>query len=283
MEINCCCSVAKSCLTLCDPTDYSTPGFPVLHRLSEFAQTHVHWISDAIQPSHSLWPPLSPAPNLSQHQSLFQRVGSLYQVAKVFELQLQHQSFQISFRIDWFDLLAVQGILKSLLQHRRSKASVLQGSAFFMIQLLHPYMTTGKTIALTRWTFVSKVMSRFVIAFRTRSKRLLFLWLQSPPAVILEPKNIKFHYLDFIPIYLSWSDGTDDMISVFRMVSFKPAFSLSSFTLIKRVFSFSSLSDNRVVLSAYLRLLIFLLAISIPACDSTSQHFAWYTRHMLNK
>ena len=191
MEINCCCSVAKSCLTLCDPTDYSTPGFPVLHRLSEFAQTHVHWISDAIQPSHSLWPPLSPAPKLSQHQSLFQRVGSLYQVAKVFELQLQHQSFQISFRIDWFDLLAVQGILKSLLQHRRSKASVLQGSAFFMIQLLHPYMTTGKTIALTRWTFVSKVMSRFVIAFRTRSKRLLFLWLQSPPAVIVEPKEMK--------------------------------------------------------------------------------------------
>ena len=98
---------------------------------------------------------------------------------------------------DWFDLLAVQGTLKSLLQHHSSKAPILQCSAFFMVQLSHPYMTTGKTIALTRWTFVSKVMSllfnmwcRFVIAFLPRSKRLLISWLQSPSAVILEPKKI---------------------------------------------------------------------------------------------
>ena len=104
----------------------------------------------------------------------------------------------ISFRNDWFDLLAVQGTLKGLLQHHSSKASVLQCSAFFMVQLLHPYMTTGKTIALTRWTFVGKVMSllfnmlsMFVIAFLPRSKCLLISWLQSPSAVILEPPKIK--------------------------------------------------------------------------------------------
>ena len=104
----------------------------------------------------------------------------------------------ISFRMDWLDLLAVQGTLKSLLQHQSSKASVLLQSAFFIVQLLHPYMTTGKTIALTRWTFVGKVMSllcnmlsRFVIAFLPRSKCLLISWLQSQSAVILEPKKIK--------------------------------------------------------------------------------------------
>ena len=104
----------------------------------------------------------------------------------------------ISFRIDWLDLLAVQGTLKSLLQHHNSKASILWCSAFFMVQLSHPYMTTGKTIALTIWTFVGKVMSllfnmqfRFVIAFLPGSKHLLISWLQSPSAVILEPKEIK--------------------------------------------------------------------------------------------
>ena len=104
----------------------------------------------------------------------------------------------ISFRIDWLDLLAVQGTLKSLLQHHSSKASILQCSAFFMVHLSHPYMTTGKTIALTRWTFVGKVMtlffnmlSRFVIAFLQKSKHLSISWLQSPSAVILEPKKIK--------------------------------------------------------------------------------------------
>ena len=107
----------------------------------------------------------------------------------------------ISFKIDWFDLLAVQGTLKSLLQHQSSKASVLQCSAFFMVQLSYPYMTIGKTIAFTRQTFVSKVLSllfnllsRFVIAFLPRSKRLLISWLQSPSAVILEPEKIVCHF-----------------------------------------------------------------------------------------
>ena len=123
------------------------------------------------------------------------------------KLQLQHQSFQsispeysglLSFRIDWLYLPAVQGILKSLLQHHSSKASILRHSAFFIVQFSYPYMTTGKTIALTRWTFVGKVMSlfynmlfRWVIAFLPRSKRLLISWLQSPSAVILEPPKIK--------------------------------------------------------------------------------------------
>ena len=115
----------------------------------------------------------------------------------------------ISFRIDWLDLLAVQGTLKSLLQHHSSKASILQCSAFFMVQLSHPYMATGKTIALTRQVFVGKVisllfniLSRLVIAFLPRSKRLLISWLQSPSAVILEPRKIVCHCLHCFPIYL---------------------------------------------------------------------------------
>ena len=115
----------------------------------------------------------------------------------------------ISFRMDWLDLLAVQGTLKSLLQHHNAKASILQYSAFFIVQLSHPYVTTGKTIALTRWTFVSKVMplllnmvSGLVIAFLPRSKRLLISWLQSPSAVILESRKIVCHCFHCFPIYL---------------------------------------------------------------------------------
>ena len=134
-------SVTQSCPIICDPMDCSTPGFPVLHSLAEFAQIRVPWVSGAIWPSHPL--PLSTpfAFSLSQHQGLFQWVSSSHQV-------LQHQSYQwilwlISFRISWFDLLAVQWTLKSLLQHHNSKSSILQQSAFFMVQLSHPYMTTG--------------------------------------------------------------------------------------------------------------------------------------------
>ena len=120
--------------------NHSTPGLPVHHQLPEFTQTHVHRVSDAIQPSHPLSSPFPPAPNPSQHQSLFQWVSSLYQVAKVLEFQLQHQSFQWTPRTD---LLAVQGTLKGLLQHHSSKASIRWRSAFFTVQLSHPYMTTG--------------------------------------------------------------------------------------------------------------------------------------------
>ena len=154
-------SVTQLCPTLCDSMNRSTPGLPVHHQLREFTQTHVHQVGDAIQPSHPLLSPSPPALNLSQHQGLFQWVCCPNHVAKVLEFQLQHLSFQWIFRtdffgIDWFDLCAVQGTLKSLLQHHNSKASILQHSAFFMVQLAHPYMTTGKTIPLTRWTFVGK-------------------------------------------------------------------------------------------------------------------------------
>ena len=122
----------------------------------------------------------------------------------------------IAFRMDLFDLLAVQGILKSLLQHHSSKASIIRHSAFFTVQLSHPYMTTGKTPASTRQTFVGKVMSlllnmlsRLVVTFLPRSKRLLISWLQSPSAVILEPPKTKvWHCFHCFPIYFPWSDGT---------------------------------------------------------------------------
>ena len=141
----------------------STPGFPVHHLLPEFAQTYVHRVSDAIQPSHPLSSP-SPALNLSQHQSLFQESVLRIRWPKYWSFSFsispsnEHPGL-ISFKMDWLDLLAVQGTLKSLFQHHTSKASILRCSAFFTVQLSHPYLTTGKTIALTRQTFVGKVMS----------------------------------------------------------------------------------------------------------------------------
>ena len=221
---------------LCDPLDCSKPGLPVRHQLLELTQTHVHWVGESIQPYHPLLS-LS-AFNLSQHQGLFKWVSSSYQVAKVLELQFQHQSFQwifglISFRMDWLDPLAVQGTLKSLLQHHSSKASILWRSAFFIVQFSHPYMTTGKIIALTRRTFVGKIMSllfnmlsRLVITFLPRSKRLLISWLQSLSAVILEPPKIKSVIVS--PSICHEVKGLDAMILVFWMLSFKPTFSLSS-------------------------------------------------------
>ena len=134
---------------LFNPMDCSTPGFPFHLQLLEPAQTHFHWVGDAIQPSHPLLSPFPPAFNVSEHQGLFQWVSSLHHVLKVLELQLQHQSFQwilglISFRIDWFDLLAVQRTVKSLLQHHCSKVPILWRSAFFIVQLLHPHVCHWK-------------------------------------------------------------------------------------------------------------------------------------------
>ena len=147
--------------------------------------------------------PFTSGPKSSKHQGLFQWVNSPHEEAKVLEFQLHHQSFQwthrlISFRMNWLGLLAVQETLKCLLQHHSSKASTLQCSAFFTVQVSHPYMTTGKTIAFTRWTFVGKVipqlfnmLSRLVITFLPRSKQLLISWLQLPSAVISETPKIK--------------------------------------------------------------------------------------------
>ena len=179
----------------------SMPGFPVLHYLPELAQTHVYWISDAIQSSHLLSPPSRLALNFPRIRVFSKELALCIRRTKYrsfsFSISPSNEySGLISFRIDRFDLLAVQGTLKSLLQNHSSKASILRRSAFF--QLSHPYMTTGKTIALTRCRFVGKVMSllfnmlsRLVIAFLPRSKHLLISWLQSPSAVIWEPKKIK--------------------------------------------------------------------------------------------
>ena len=151
----------------------------------------------------------------------------------------------MSFRIDWFDLLAVQGTLKSLLQHHNLKTSILQHSAFFIVQLSHPYMTTRKTIALTVQMLVGKAMSllfnmlsRFVIAFLPRNKCLLISWLRSPSAVILEPKKVtSVPASTFLLSICHEVMGPDTVILLFWMLSFQPAFSLSSFILIKRLFS----------------------------------------------
>ena len=148
-------SVAQSCQTLWDPMDYRTPGLPVHHQLPEFIQTHVHWVGDAIQPSHPLLSRSPPAFSLSQHQILCKWVSSSHQVAEVLEFQLQYQSFQWTPRTE---IQPVQGTLKSLLQYYSSKASIFWCSAFFIVQLSHSYMTTGKTIALTRQTLAGKVM-----------------------------------------------------------------------------------------------------------------------------
>ena len=150
--------------SLCSPMNCSMPDFPVLHYLSEFVQTHAHWVSDAIQPSYSLSSPSPPALSLFWHQGLFQWVSSSQLVAKILELQLQHQSFQWIFRVDFpYDWLVGSPCCPRDCQESsptpKFKASILWHSAFFLVQLSHPYMTTGKSIALTRWTFVGKVIS----------------------------------------------------------------------------------------------------------------------------
>ena len=167
-----CCSVAKSCLTLCNPIVYSTPGFPTLHHFPEFVQTHAHWVSNAIQPSHPLLPPFPPVLNLSRHQGLLQWVSCSHQVAKYWSFIIslfKEYSGLIFFRTDWLDLLPVQGTLKSLLQHHSSKAPILQCSAFFMVQLSHPYVTTGKTIAL----IISKPQACWKKSFQESEKTAL--------------------------------------------------------------------------------------------------------------
>jgi len=212
-------------------------------------------VHDAIQPSH-LHRPLLLLPSIfpsirafSSESVLCIRWPKYWRFS--FNLSLSNAySGLISFRIDWFDLLAVQGTLKSLFQHQSSKASVLGCLAFLMVQFSHPYMTIGKTIAVTIRNFVDRVMSllfnvlsKFVIAFLPRIKCLLVSWLQSPFVVILEPKIIKFVTVSIVfPSIWHEVMGPDAKIFIFWILSFKPAFSLSSFTFIKRRFSSSSLA-----------------------------------------
>ena len=186
--------------------------------------------------------------------------------------------------MEWFDLLVVQGTLKSLLQHHSSKASIIQYSAFFIVQLSHPYMTAGKTIALTRWTFVGKVisllfnmLSRLVITVLPRSKCLLISWLQLPSTLILELQKLKSVTVSQCICHELM--GPDAMILVFWMSSFKPAFSLSSFTFIKRLF-ISSLSAIRVVYLHiwgcwYFSRQSWFQLVLLPV-----QHFSWGTLHI---
>ena len=196
-------SVAQSCPTPCDPINLSTPGLPVHHQLPEFTQIHIHRVRDAIQPFHPLSSPSPPAPNPSQlrvfsNESILPIRWPKYWSFSFSIIPSKEHPRLISFRMDWLDLLAVRETLKSLLQHHSSKASILWHLAFFIDQLSHPYMTTGKTIALTRRTLVGKVislllnmLSRLVITFLPRSKHLFISLPQSPSAVILEHRKIK--------------------------------------------------------------------------------------------
>ena len=189
--------------------------------------------------------------------------------------------------MDWVDLLAVQGTLKSLLPHHSSKASILWCSAFFTVQLSHSCITTEKTVVLTRRNFVGKIMSllfnmlsRLVITFLPRRKRLLISWLQSPSAVIfVAQKNKVWHHFHCFPIYLPWSDGTRCHDLCFLNVELKPTFSLSSFTFIKRLFSSSLLSAIRVVSFVwgywYFSPQSWFQLVLLPA-----QHFSWCNLHI---
>ena len=206
----------------------STPGLPVHHPLPEFTQTHV--IESVIPSSHLilcrplfLLPPIPGSIRVFSNESTLHMRWPKYWSFSFSIRPSNEDSGLISFRMDWVDLLAVQGTLKSLLQHHTSKASILQRSAFFTVQLSHPYMTTGKTIALTRRTFFGKVMSlllnmlsRLVITFLPRSKRLLISWLQLPSAVILEPPKIKSATVSTVSPSISHEAmGPDAMIFVF--------------------------------------------------------------------
>ena len=188
-DMSCCYSVIQLCLTLCDPINCSMAGFPVLHNLLEFAQTHVHWIGDAIQPSHPLSSPSPPAFNLSEHQGLFQRGSSSNEASGGQSIGVSASALVLPMNIqDWFPLGLTGWVsLQSKGSARVFSSTTFQKHQFFSTQLSllsQPYMTTRKTIALTLQTFVSKVMSplfnmlfRFVIAFLPRSKHLLISWL----------------------------------------------------------------------------------------------------------
>ena len=232
-----------------------------------------------------LLPPISPSIRVfSNEATLCLRWPKYWSFSFTISPSSEHPRLICS-RMDRLDLLAVQGTLKNLLQHHSLKASILRSSAFFTVQRSNPHTTTGKTIDLTRWTFVGKVMSllfnmlsRLFITFLPRSKCLSISWLQSPFAVILEPKKMKSDTVSTV------SPSISHEVMGWGMLSLKPTFSLSSFTFIKRLFSSSSLSAIRVVSSAYLKLLIFPPATLIPVCASSSPaSLMRYSAYKLNK
>ena len=208
------------CLTLCDSTDCSMPALPVHHQLWSLLKL---MSIESVMPSNHLilCHPLLLLPLIFPSIRVFSNESALLiRWPKYWSFSFSISPFKeysglISFWMDWLDLLAVQGTLKSLLEHHSSKASILQCLAFFTVQLSHPYTTTGKTIAFCRWTFVVKVMSlllnmlsKLVITFFPRSKHLLISWLESPSAVILKPKYKVSHCFHCFPVYFPWSDGT---------------------------------------------------------------------------
>ena len=333
-NIDCCCSVAKSCCwNLCNPMVCSTPGSPVLHYLPEFAQIHVYWIDDVIQLSHPLLPfsfclQSFPASGSFPRSQFFASGGqSIGASASVLPISIQGW-FHLGLTGFDLHLLVVQGTLKSLLQHHNLKTSILWCSVFFTVQLSHPYMTTGKTIALTIWTFAGKVISllfhmlcrfegngnplqysclensvdrkawwgyspwghkesdttewltlRFVTAFLPRSKCLLIPWQCSPSAVILGSKKIKSVSIFSPSIYHELMRPDETMILAFWMLSFKPAFTLSSFTLIKRLFSFSLLSAISVVSSHIWGCFYFSQQSWFQIVLHPAWHFTWCALH----
>ena len=214
-------SVAQSCPTLCDPHGLQ-------HNRHPCPSPTPGVYSNSCPLSRWCHPTISSSVTLLLLPSIFHSIRVFSNESALHIRWPKYWSFSFtiipsneysrlsSFRMDWLDFLAVQGTLRSLLQHHGLKASILQHSAFFMVQLSHPYLTTGKTTALTIWTFVCKVMSllfntlsRFVIAIHPKSKCLLISWLQSPYTLILEPKKMKSDIVSpFFPIYLPWSDGT---------------------------------------------------------------------------
>ena len=290
-----CCSVTLTqlCLNFWDTMDWSTPGLSVPHHLLMFAQVHVHCISDAIQPSH---PPMP-----STHSALiFSSIWDFFResVVRISWPKYWSFSFSISFsnkyselislKIDRFNLLAVWGTLRSLLQHHSSKASILRHSAFFTVQLSQSYMTTGKTRALTIWTFADRVMS---LLFNTLCLSSLY-WPEAISSDFTAAVTIHSdfraqeeeicHDFHLSPSICHEVMGSDAVILVFffffLILSCRPALSLSSFICIKRLFSSSLLSALKVVSSAYLRLLMFYPSTLIPACNSSN----WASYDMLS-
>ena len=280
-------AVVQSRLILCNLMDCSTLDLPVPHHLPKFAQVHVHWIGDATQPPHHLTPffllpSIFPSiRDFSKEPSVHIRWPKYWSFS--FSISRSNEYLgSISLKIDQFDL-AVQGTLRSLLQHYSSKASILWCSAFLVVQFSQLYLTTGKTIALVIRIFISRVLSllfntlyRFVIAFPPRSNCSDFMSAVTIHSDFRAQEEEICHYVHLFLFYLPWSNGAechDLSFFFFFNIVFKPALSHSSFTLMKRLFSSSSLSVIRVVSSAYLRLSISLPPILIQACNSSSPAF----------
>ena len=287
-------SITQSCPTVCNPMDCST--YASLFITNSWSLLKLMSIKLMMPSNHFiLCCPLLLLPSIFPSIRVFSNESVLHiRWPKYWSFSINPSnkySGLISFRIDWFYLLGIQGTLKNLLQHHSSKVSVLWHSAFFIAQLSHPYMTIGKTIALTRRTFFSKIMSllfnmlcRFVIAFLPRRKCLLISWLQSASAAILEPKKIKSLTVSIVfPSICHEVMGPDTMILVFWMLSFQPAFSLSYFTFIKRLFSSLHFYHKGSVICIS-EVIDTSPSVLISACASSSPAFCMrYSAYKKNK